>query len=40
MSRIAAFFAYRPHAAWATVNALSLLAGSLVALTDISRREG
>jgi C4-dicarboxylate-specific signal transduction histidine kinase len=40
MNRIAAFFACRLRFAWAVVIALSLLAGLLVALTDINRREG
>lgn len=39
MNRIAAFFACRPRVAWAAAIALSLLAGLVVALTDISRRE-
>lgn len=39
MNPIAIFFAHRPRTAWAAALGLSLLAGLVVALADISRRE-
>ena len=39
MQRVLFYFVYHPRAAWATVAALSLLMGVLVAATDINRRE-
>lgn len=39
MQRLLVYLVYHPRAAWAVVVAVSLLAGALVAWSDISRRE-